>query len=98
MHASLEFAAVLLVFVPLFAVARAYHQTPSVRLALAFLAFTVLEFRTLFLLFSHTLLPVDHYVEELIEFGADLGIMVLFAGAFLYRPRWSPGQPRPDLA
>jgi len=98
MHVLLELASVLLVFLPLYAISRAYHQSPSTRLMFAFAAFTFLEFRSLFMLLAHTTFPVSHYVEELVDFGSDLGAMVLFAGAFLYRTRWSRARTHADVA
>ncbi len=70
MHILLELASALLVFVPLYAIAKAYHATKSARLVFAFLAFTILEFRAAFMLVIHLWVPVDHYVEELLDFGA----------------------------
>lgn len=98
MHIYLEVASALLVLIPLFALARAVLQRPSTRLYLALAAFAVLETRVLLLIFVHTVVPVDHFVEELLDFGGDLAVISMFAAAFLHRARWSPARARLDVA
>jgi hypothetical protein len=98
MHLLLELAAAFLVTIPLFALARALRQRPSMRLRLAFGAFLVLEARVVLLLAVHTVLPVEHPVEELLGFGGDLAVIVMFTAAFLHGTRWSPGRAGLDVA
>lgn len=98
MHVLLELASAVLVIIPLYAIAKAYHETPSPRLAFAYIAFSVLEFRFLALFLIHTVVSADHYVEELLDFGGDLASMIAFAGAFLHGTRWYPGRAYADVA
>jgi hypothetical protein len=55
-------------------------------------AFIILEARLLGLVLIHTLVAVDHYVEEVLDFGGDLAVVTAFAMAFLYGTRWSFGR------
>lgn len=84
MLVGLEIAGMLLAFVPLYAVGRAYRQSPSTTLGLALIAFAVLVARMGAMVAIHTIVRVDHSIEELIDFGGDLGVVVAFACAFLY--------------
>lgn len=98
MHILFEIAAAVLVIIPLFAVGRAYRQTRSVRLLFALAAFAVLEVRFASLLALHSLVSVDHEIEETIFFLADLFAIALFAAAFLYATRWPHDRSRADIA
>lgn len=98
MHIYFEIAAAFLVMVPLLALGRAYRETRSPRLLLAFAAFSILEVRFAFLVAVHTLVSLDHFWEENVEFLADLIAIALFAAAFLYAMRWAPDRSRADLA
>lgn len=98
MHIALEIAGALLAVVPLYAIARAYRQSPSPRLGLALIAFTVLVARIVAMVAIHTVTPVDHYTEELIDFGGDLGVIVAFACAFLYGIRGIDDRRYADVA
>lgn len=97
-HIALELVGLLLAIVPLFAVARAYRQTPSMRLGLVLIAFLVLEVRIAAIVAIHTVLPVSHFTEEMIDFGGDLSVIVAFACAFLYGIRWTDERKHVDVA
>lgn len=98
MHVYLEVASAVLVVIPLAAIACAYRGTKSRRLALAFAAFAILEARLVSLVVIHTFAAVDHFVEEMLDFGGDLAVMTAFALSFLYGIRWSFGGTRAELA
>ena len=98
MHVGLELAGALLAVVPLYAVIRAYRQSPSTRLGLALIAFSVLGARIIAMVAIHTVVTVDHYTEELIDFGGDLGVIVAFACAFLYGIGGIDDRRHPDIA
>lgn len=90
MHLFLEVMSAVIAIIPLTALVRAYRQTPSPRIALALLAFAILEVRLLSMIAIHTVLLVDHFTEELIEFGGDFAVIAAFGLAFLHGTRWSP--------
>jgi hypothetical protein len=98
MHILFEIAAAGLVTIPLYAVARAYRQTRSVRLLLAFAAFAILELRFSVILAVHSFFFIDHTLEETINFLADMVAIGLLAAAFLITTRWSRDRTRADLA
>lgn len=98
MHILLEIAAALVATIPLYATARAYYLGGSARLVFAFAAFAVLEVRFLAVLLVHLALPVDHTMEEMLDFGGDLIVMSAFATAFLWGARWSSDRVRVDVA
>jgi hypothetical protein len=98
MHIYLEIAAAVLVIVPLFAVARAYRGTRSPRLLFAFAAFAFLEVMFAFLVTVHSVVSVNHFIEETFEFLTDLMAIAMFAAAFMYAMRWSPDRGRAELA
>ncbi len=98
MHIYLEVASAVLVVIPLAAIAYAYRGTKSRRLALAFAAFAILEARLVGLLVIHTVVSVDHFIEEILDFGGDLAVMTAFALSFLYGIWWSLGGTRAELA
>ena len=97
MHVYLEVASALLVLIPLSAIGYAYRGTRSRRLALAFAAFAILEARLASLVVIHTVVTVDHFIEEMLDFGGDLAVMTAFALSFLYGIRWSLGRTRAEL-
>lgn len=98
MLVGLEIAGMLLALVPLYAVARAYRQSPSTALGLALIAFALLVVRMGAMVATHTFVRVDHSVEELIEFGGDLGVVFAFACAFLYGIRGFNARRYADVA
>ena len=98
MHVVLEVVSALLAILPIVAIATAYRQTPSPRLALALLAFAALEVRLVTMVLVHTVIPVDHGLEEALDFGGDLAVVIAFALAFLYGTRWWVGRAGPDVA
>jgi hypothetical protein len=98
MHILLEIAAAGLVTIPLYAVGRAYRQTRSVRLLLAFAAFALLELRFSVILAVHSFFFIDHALEETIGFLVDMFVIALFAAAFLVTTRWTRDRTRVDLA
>lgn len=98
MHILFEVAAAGLVTIPLYAVGRAYRQTHSVRLLLAFAAFAVLELRFAVILAVHSFFFIDHALEETIDFLADMLAIGLFAAAFLLTARWTRDRTHVDLA
>jgi hypothetical protein len=87
MHIVLEIASALLAIVPIVAVGYAYRGTKSPRLALALVAFGILEVRLISMLVIHTVIEVDHFVEEMLEFGGDLAVLATFSMAFLHGTR-----------
>jgi len=92
MHIAMEIGGALIALVPIVGIARAYRDAHSRRLALALTAFIILEARLLGLVLLHTLVAVDHYFEEVLDFGGDLAVITAFAMAFLYGTRWSFGR------
>jgi len=98
MHVFWEIASAILVIIPLFAVGQAYRQSRSPRLLFAFAAFAVLELRFAAAVAIHSVLVVDHTIEETIGFLTDLISIALFAAAFLYATGWPHGRVRADLA
>jgi len=88
MHVILEIASALLAIVPIAAVGRAYRGTKSRRLALALVAFGILEVRLLSTVLLHTFLEADHFTEEMLEFSGDLAVLAFFSMAFLHGTRW----------
>ncbi len=92
MHVLLEIASALLAIIPMVAVGCAFRRTKSPRLALALLAFGILEARMISMVVIHTLIDVDHSIEEMIEFGGDLATLAGFSVAFLYGTRWWLGR------
>jgi hypothetical protein len=90
MHLMLEVFAASIAVVPIAALLLAFRRTRSSRVLLALIAFAVLEARLISMILIHTVLPVDHSVEELIDFGGDLAVIVAFAWAFLTGLRWLP--------
>jgi hypothetical protein len=90
MHVILEILSGVICLLPLTAVGLGWWRTRSPRLGMAFVAFGVLEARLFGMVLIHTLVTVDHYVEELLDFGGDLAVIVAFATAFLYGSRWLP--------
>jgi len=92
MHIGLEIAGALIALVPIVGIARAYRDAHSRRLALALIAFIILEVRLLGLVLLHTVIATDHYFEEILDFGGDLAVITAFAMAFLYGTRWSFGR------
>ena len=90
MHLMLEVFAAAVAIVPLIAVGLGWRRTHSRRLLLAFVAFVVLEVRLIAMILIHTVVPVDHSIEELLDFGGDLAVIVVFAWAFLSGARWLP--------
>ncbi len=88
MHIVLEVASALLAIVPLVAVGYAYRGTRSTRLALALVALGGLEIRLVSMVVIHTTVAVDHFVEEMLEFGGDFAVLVAFSMAFLHGTRW----------
>jgi hypothetical protein len=97
LHLYLEVAAAAVAVVPLSAVYLAWRRTRDARMGLAVAAFAIFEARLVSMVLIHTLLAVDHLVEELVEFVGDLLVIIAFASAFLYGTRWRfvPG-PRSD--
>jgi hypothetical protein len=91
LHLTLEVASAVLCLLPLVAIALAYRRGRSARLAWAFVAFALLLARFVAIVVVHTVLPVDHVTEELVDFGGSLAAMSAFAVAFLYGGRWSVG-------
>jgi hypothetical protein len=89
-HVSLEIFAAAFALMPIYAIARAAKRGDSPRLRFALLAFLILEARLISMILIHTVLPVDHGVEELLDFGGDLAVICAFAAAFLYGTRWAP--------
>ena len=79
MHVLWEIASAILVIIPLFAVGQAYRQSRSPRLLFAFAAFAVLELRFAAAVAIHSVLVVDHTIEETMGFLTDLISIALFA-------------------
>ena len=103
MHVTLEIASALLAIIPIASVAQAYRTTPSPRLALALAAFLVLEakfvaFSVLLVALPDSIFPITEYQLELLEFAADVAMMMMFVIAFLWGMRWSTGRARPERA
>ena len=98
MHVLWEIASAILVVIPLFAVGQAYRQTRSARLLFAFAAFAVLEVRFAAGVIIHSVIFVDHTLEETIGFLTDLIAIAMFAAAFLYATGWPHGRVGADLA
>ena len=98
MYVLWEVASAILVIIPLFAVAQAYRQSRSVRLLFAFAAFAVLEFRFATAVAIHSVVIVDHTVEEIVVYFTDLIAITMFAAAFLYATGWPHGRVSADLA
>jgi uncharacterized protein YybS (DUF2232 family) len=98
MHVLWEIASAILVIIPLVAIGQAYRQTASARLLFAFAAFIVLEIRFAVGIAIHSVVPVDHSLEETIGFLTDLVAISFFAAAFLYGSGWPHGRVGPDLA
>jgi hypothetical protein len=98
MHVLWEIASAILVIIPLFAVGQAYRQTRSPRLLFAFAAFAVLELRFAAGVMTHSVVVVDHTLEETVGFLTDLIAIALFAAAFLYGTGWPLGRVGADLA
>jgi hypothetical protein len=90
MHVSLEIFAAAFALMPIYAIARAVRRGSSPRLRFALVAFLILEARLICMILIHTVLTVDHGVEELLDFGGDLAVICAFAAAFLYGTRWTP--------
>lgn len=90
MHVLIEILSGVICLLPLTAVGLGWWRTRSPRLGMAFVAFGVLEARLFGMVLIHTLVTVDHFVEELLDFGGDLAVIVAFATAFLYGSRWLP--------
>jgi hypothetical protein len=95
MHVALEIASAFLAAIPIASIAQAYRTTPSMRLALALIAFLVLEakfvaFTVLLIASPDTLNPISEYQLEVLEFADDVAVMMMFAVAFLWGTRWSP--------
>jgi hypothetical protein len=90
MHLMLEVFAASVAVVPIAALVLAWRRTKSRRMLLALAAFAILEARLIAMILIHTVVPVDHGVEELLDFGGDLAVIVAFAWAFLTGMRWSP--------
>ncbi len=91
MHLYLEVLAAGVAVVPLAAVFLAWRRTRDSRMALAFAAFAIFEARLVGMVLIHTVIGVDHTVEEMIEFVGDLSVIVALAAAFLYGTRWKRG-------
>jgi hypothetical protein len=89
LHVGLEVIGAAMAIVPLIATFRAWRRTGSIKLAMAFAAFTILEVRFIIMILIHTVLVVPHVYEELLDFVGDLLVIAAFAGAFLYGTRWS---------
>jgi hypothetical protein len=87
-----------LTIIPLIAIARAFIRSRSPRLGLALAAFFLLEVRMVALILVHTVIPMDHTVEETIEFFGDFAVMSTFAATFLYGMGWFGGRIPADLA
>ncbi|HYY47458.1 MAG TPA: hypothetical protein VFA17_02090 [Thermoplasmata archaeon] len=98
MHILLEVATAGLVVIPLFAVGRAYRETHSPRLLLAFAAFGIFGLRSALILAVHSFFFIDHGLEETIDFLTDLIAIGLFAAAFLVSTRWSRDGTDAELA
>src|SRR2546430_831574 len=98
MHGLLGIASALPVIIPLFAVRPAYPPAPSPRLPFAVPALAVLELRFAAAVAIHSVLVVDHTIEETMGFLTDLISIALFAAAFLYATGWPYGRVSADLA
>ena len=90
LHVLLEVLSGIICAIPLAAVSLGWWRTRSPRMAMATVAFAVLEARLFGMVLIHTLVQVDHYVEEMLDFGGDLAVIMAFATAFLYGTRWFP--------
>jgi hypothetical protein len=97
-HVLLEILSGIICTIPLAAVCLGWWRTRSPRLAMAAVAFAVLEARLFGMVLIHTLVQVDHTVEELLDWGGDLAVIMAFATAFLYGTRWFPERRTPEPA
>lgn len=97
-HLALEIFAAAFAVVPILAIARAARRGGSPRLKGALAAFLILEARLISMILIHTVAPVGHDLEELLDFSGDLAVIAAFATAFLYGTRWTPDRARPKRA
>ena len=98
LHLAFEIFAAAFAVVPIVALFRAWRRSGSPRLKWALAAFLILEVRLISMILIHTVLPVSHDVEEMLDFGGDLAVIAAFAAAFLIGTRWSPERASPDRA
>ena len=94
LHLGLEIFAAALGVVPIAALFLAWRRSRAKRLALGLTAFAVLEARLVAMILMHTFIILPHATEELVEFSADLAVILAFSAAFLYGVRWSPERAR----